>query len=96
VFWGLVRTAPEDRDLDAIRESRQNSADAMAILDRYLGQTEFVAGSKFSICDIPVGVFTFRWFNMDIEREEFPNLRRWYDRLGERPPYQQHIMNPLT
>ncbi|MFT5438961.1 MAG: glutathione S-transferase [Alphaproteobacteria bacterium] len=96
VFWGLVRTAPEDRDMDAIRKSRQDSAAAMAILDRYLGQTEFAAGSNFSICDIPVGVFTFRWFNMDIEREEYPNLRRWYDRLGERAPYQEHIMNPLT
>ncbi|MBT5458749.1 MAG: glutathione S-transferase family protein [Rhodospirillaceae bacterium] len=95
-FWGLVRTAPEDRDMDAIMESRQNSADAMAILDRYLGQTDFVAGSEFSICDIPVGVFTFRWFNMDIEREDYPNLRRWYDRLRERPAYQEHIMNPLT
>jgi glutathione S-transferase len=43
---------------------------------------------NFSICDIPVGGFTFRWFNMDIEREEYPNLRRWYGRLGERTPYQ--------
>ena len=98
VFEPALRLAQgtEDRDLDAIRESRQNSADAMAILDRYLGKTDYVAGSNFSICDIPVGVFTFRWINMDIEREEYPNLRRWYDQLGERPAYREHIMNPLT
>ena len=28
---------------------------------------------------------------------EFPALRRWYDRLCERPPYRQHISgNPIT
>ena len=82
--------------MSAILASRQNTADALAILDTFLGRTEFVGGSRFSICDIPAGVFVYRWFNMDIEREELPNLRRWYDQLGERPPYQQHIMVPLT
>ncbi len=96
MFWGLVRTKPEDRDMDAIKASRQNSADALAILDTFLGRTDYVCGSKFSICDIPAGVFVNRWFSMDIEREDLPNLRRWYDQLGERPAYQQHIMVPLT
>ncbi len=96
MFWGLVRTKPEDRDMSAILASRQNTALALAILDTFLGRTEFVGGSRFSICDIPAGVFVYRWFNMDIEREELPNLRRWYDQLGERPPYRQHIMVPLT
>lgn len=96
MFWGLVRTKPEDRDMSGILASRKKTADALAILDNFLDRTEFVGGSRFSICDIPVGVFVYRWFNMDIEREELPNLRRWYDRLGERPPYQQHVMVPLT
>jgi glutathione S-transferase len=96
VFWGLVRTKPEDRDLDAIAASRQNTADALAILDTFLGRTDFVAGSDFTICDIPSAVFVYRWFNLDIEREELPNLRRWYDHLCQRPFYQRHIMNPLT
>ena len=96
MFWGLVRTKPEDRDMSGILASRKKTADALAILDNFLDRTEFVSGSRFSICDIPVGVFVYRWFNMDIEREELPNLRRWYDRLGERPPYQQHVMVPLT
>ena len=96
MFWGLVRTKPEDRDMDVILASRQDTADALAMLDTFLGRTEFVAGSRFSICDIPCGVFVNRWFSMEIEREELPNLRRWYDQLGERPGYRQHIMVPLT
>ena len=96
MFWGLVRTKPEDRDMTAILASRQNTADALAILDSHLGRADYVGGSSFSICDIPVGVFVYRWFAMDIEREELPNLGRWYDRLGERAAYQQYIMVPLT
>jgi glutathione S-transferase len=92
----LIRTTPEDQDRDAILASRQKTADALAILDTFFGRTDFVAGADFSICDIPTGVFVYRWFNMDIDREDLPNLRRWYDRLGERPAYQRHIMVPLT
>ena len=96
VFWGLIRTKPEDQDMDAIMASRQATADALVMLDTFLGRTDFVCGSKFSICDIPNGIYTYRWFNLDIEREDLPNLRRWYDQLTERPAYQKHVMQPLT
>ncbi|MGI9351199.1 MAG: glutathione S-transferase family protein [Rhizobiaceae bacterium] len=96
MFWGLVRTKPEDRDYEAIAASRQQSADAFAILDRYLGETDYAAGSRFTICDIPIGIFAHRWFGLDIEREEFPNLLRWYNELGERSAYKKHVKVPLT
>lgn len=96
MFWGLVRTKPEDRDHDAIAASRQRSADAFAILDRYLAETKYAAGSRFTVCDIPAGIFVHRWFGLDIEREDYPNLLRWYKNLGNRPAYQKHVRVPLT
>jgi glutathione S-transferase len=96
VFWGLIRTKPEERDADAIAKSRKATSESLAMLDTFLGRTEFVCGSNFSICDIPCGIFTYRWFNLDIEREDYPNLKRWYDALSERPAYRTHIMQPLT
>ena len=33
VFWGLIRTAPEDRDLDAINNGRDRFEQVMTILD---------------------------------------------------------------
>ena len=33
---------------------------------------------------------------LPIEREDFPNLKRWYDALTERAGYQEHIMNPMV
>ncbi len=95
VFWGLVRTPESERDMAAIGQARDGLAGAMAILDRYLGETEFVAGPDFTMGDIPVGIGAFRWFALPIEREDYPNLNRCYDALTGRAGYRKHIMNPM-
>jgi glutathione S-transferase len=46
--------------------------------------------------DIPVGVSIQRWFRMDIERENLPNLAAYYKRLQERPAYVKYADLPLT
>jgi glutathione S-transferase len=79
----------------AIGKARDAAAGAMAILDRYLGETAFVGGPEFSMGDIPVGIGTYRWFALTIEREDLPNVKRWYDALTERAGYQEHIMLPM-
>lgn len=96
VFWGLIRTPAEKRDHAAIATARDRLAEVMKILDEYLGRTDFVAGSAFSVGDIPVGIMTYRWFTLDIEREDFPSLRRWYECLTQRPPFAKHVMIGLS
>jgi len=96
VFQGLIRTKPENRDMKAIEAGRDRWSNAMSIIDRYLAKTEYLAGPRFTIGDIPVGVMVYRWFNLDIKREDYPNARRWYDALCKRPPYQKHIMVKMT
>ena len=34
----------------------------------------------------------YRYFDIDIERTNHPNLRRYYDALRERPAFQEHVM----
>lgn len=96
VFWGLIRTPADKRDHAAIATARDKLANAMKILDDYLGRTDFVAGSSFSVGDIPVGIMTYRWYTLDIEREDLPNLKRWYDRLTQRSGFQKHVMTGLS
>ena len=96
VFWGLIRTKPEDRDEAAIAAGRDRLSGAMAILDRYVGEKAYVVGDHFTIGDIPVGIATYRWFELPIEREDYPNLKRWYDRLAARPGFAEHIAIGLT
>ena len=96
IFWSLVRTAPEKRNMAEVEDYRKKLAANLAIVDAQLADREYIAGKAFSVGDIPLGVAAFRWFNMPIERPPLPHLDRWYRRLCERPAYRQHCMLPLT
>ena len=96
VFWGLIRTAPEDRDLDAIKNGRDRFEQVMTILDHHLSGSAFVGGETLSMADIPVGIMVYRWFTLDIERMELPSLDRWYQKLTDRPAYKEAVMIGLT
>ena len=90
-FWGLVRTAPERRDHAAIAASKAKSIDAMKILDTALSRHAYVAGDAFSMGDIPVGVFTYRFRLLVPERPLLPNLERWYASIGQRAAFRDHV-----
>ena len=95
VFWGLVRTPPEKRDNDAIEAARKKLSGAMAIFDAHLKNSKYVTGDSLTVGDIPLGIAIHRWFAMEMPREDYPDLRRWYDLLIERPPFREHVMPPL-
>ncbi len=95
-FLGLVRTPPEQRDMDQIGASLERTARALALLDRHLADNEYVAGSGFTMGDVALGSTVYRWLNMEIERPEMPNLVAWHDRLSGRPAYQRSVMVPFT
>ena len=96
VFWGLVRTPPEKRDMDAIEAARKKLSGLIGFMDAQLSKTTYLAGDDFTIGDIPLGITAYRWFVMDMEREDYPNLKRWYDLLTTRKAFQDAIMNPLA
>lgn len=96
VFRGIIRTAPEDRDMDAVEAGRTVLSAKMSIVNDALADSAYMAGDAFTMGDIPLGIAAWRWFNMPIEREDYPHLRRWCDALCERSGYQAHIMKPVT
>jgi glutathione S-transferase len=94
VFWGLVRTPADKRDLTAVAAAIEETARAWRMIDAQLNRHDFIAGADFTLCDIPWGVHAHRWFGMDylgLTRPEMPALRAWYDRLCQRPAYRQHV-----
>ena len=96
IFWTLIRTAPEDRDPDALAAAITEGGRLLVMLDNHLANRKFVAGETPSCGDIPIGCFVNRWFQMDIDRPDLKNLARWYDSLCQRPAYKEHVMVPLT
>ena len=79
-----------------IEKARQQAANLWGILDGHLAGRDYLTGDAPTMGDIPAGAAVYRWFTMDLDRPEAPNLRAWYDRLNARPPYRQHVMLPLT
>ena len=96
LFVGLVRTPPEQRNWAKINKGRDQTARAFTILDGALGDREWVAGDQFSVADIALGPFVYRWFEMDIEREDLPHLERWYNQLRQRAPYNELVCIGLS
>ena len=95
-FMGMVRTPPEKRDQNAIDASMKETARVLSAVEEQLGRTAFVGGERLTMGDIPPGAAIFRCLALGIERKNFPNVARWYDRLTERPGYREHVMLPLS
>jgi glutathione S-transferase len=96
LFWGLVRTPEDKRDRAAIEAAVEKTSKAWKIVDDRLAKNTFLAGEAFTIGDIPLGVWAYRWFKLPIERPKFNHLSAWYESLCKRLPYQTHIMIPMT
>ena len=97
IFWNLVRTPPEKRDMALVNDSRNKLAASMAILDAHLANRKYVIGDAFTMGDIPLGTAVQRWFNLPIERENLRNLEGYYRRLQGRAPFKQCVdLLPLT
>jgi glutathione S-transferase len=90
-FWGLIRTAPDKRDMAAIKASQDKTVEAMKILDAQLARTAYVAGPDFSYGDIPVGVMCYRYTQLVPDRPATPHLDRWYGAISSRQAFQDHV-----
>ena len=79
-------------DAPAIAALRDEAHAALSILDSHLAQQAYVCGDRFTMGDIPLGCVAYRYFNVDLDRPALPNVEAWYQRLAERPAYQDHVM----
>ena len=96
MFLQLIRTPSEKRDAKIIETSIQKADALFPILDAALAGRDYIAGRSLTIGDIPIGVFTHRWFALPIPRPIVPNVEAYYERLKQRPAYRSHIVKPLT
>ena len=97
VFWGLIRTPPEKRDMAAIKTGIEKTTAAMQMLDTWLAKSQYVAGEAFSYGDIPVGCACFRFRKLVPDRPAMPNMERWYAAISARKAFDFGIGSvPLT
>ena len=58
------------------------------VMDRRLGEVSYLAGEEYSIADIATWPWISRYEWQQIDLNEFPNVRRWYVEIAERPAVQ--------
>jgi len=87
-LWSNARNTfvlPKEQRITALFE--QNNAaflQAARVLEKVLGETDYLVGKRFSVTDILVG-FTLNWGKGAGLLNDFPNLNKYLERLKERP-----------
>jgi len=96
IFWNLIRTPAEKRNMADVEDNRQKLAAYLAMADSHLAKNAWLAGKEFTMGDIPLAVIAHRWFSLPIERPAMPHFERWFKAAAARPGFQQHCAAALT
>jgi glutathione S-transferase len=93
-FLALVRHSPAHQDPQQIDLSCANWARHVAIVARQLETTgAFIAGTSFSLADIPIALSINRWLETPLHHADFPALTAYMARLAMRHGYLDDCRN---
>ncbi len=64
------------------------------VLDKRLGEAKYLAGAEYTIADIATypWVARYEWHKTDLN--QFPNVKRWFDAISQRPAVQRGMKVP--
>ena len=82
---GHFKLYAPDRIAYATERYRNEALRLYGVLDRQLACNEHVAGADYSIADMACFPWIQTWKAQEINLDDFPNLKRWYDSLKQRP-----------
>ena len=97
VFWGLVRTPPEKRDMKAIEEARKKCARAARDSRTWRSRTGPTSPATASPSATSRSAATCSCgCACRSSAPRMPNLQRWFDRLCTRAAYRKIVDIPLS
>ena len=88
----FLRFAPEPLPY-AIKRYSTETARLYAVLDKRLGESEFLA-SEYSIADMATFPWVARHEWQKIDLANYPHVRRWYETIAARPGVERGMMIP--
>jgi GSH-dependent disulfide-bond oxidoreductase len=65
------------------------------VLEQILGNRDYLAG-EYSIADVATYPWVGRHDGHNVKLEEFPNVRRWFDVISQRPAVKRGMAVPKT
>jgi len=97
VFWALVRTPVEKRDMVAIQKDADAEAVVWRIAEARLESRRFIEGDQLTIADIAIGAFARRWFGVEgVTKPRLPHLARWFAEISPRPGFVKFLATPMS
>src|SRR5262249_2866862 len=55
------------------------------VMNLGLHKKRYLAGDDYTIADMACFTWAATWRNRDIDLDEFPNVKRWLQEIGDRP-----------
>src|SRR5438270_4557313 len=80
VFWGLIRTPADKRNMAQITADAEKTGQQFQELEQGLDGKDYVAGKSFTMGDIIVGVYVYRWYGLDVRHQTLPRVKAYYAR----------------
>ena len=96
VFWNLIRTPPEQRNMKEVEDGAKKTGEILARLDAHLAGRKFVAGEQLTIGDIAFGPVVYLVNNVAFDRPRLANYDAWYARMSERPAFKKVVALPVA
>ena len=89
----FMRAAPEKIEY-GIKRYHNETKRLYGVLDKRLLSEQFLAAGEYGIADIATypWIARFEWHQVDLN--EFPNVKRWFDAISARPPVQRGMAVP--
>jgi GSH-dependent disulfide-bond oxidoreductase len=77
----------------AIERYHKEALRLYRVLEKALGQNDYLGG-EYSIADIATYPWVWRHDIHQVKLEDFPNVKRWYDKISERPAVKRGMEIP--
>jgi len=66
------------------------------VMDRQLAKSEYLAGDNYSLADIACYPWISRFERHQVDLNEFPNVKRWFDQISAREAVQKGMAVPFA
>jgi GST-like protein len=65
------------------------------VMNGRLGEAKYLAGNDYTIADIATYPWVQRYNRHEVDLNEFPNVKRWFDAMSKRPAVEKGMQVPF-
>ena len=65
------------------------------VMNKRLGEVAYLAGENYSIADIATYPWVARFPRHQVDLNDYPDVKRWFDTIGERPAVEKGMSVPF-